>query len=178
MSIIDCFELFIEKPSRLTSSAQTWSQYKHNHTLKYLISITPQGLISFISQGWGGRTSDQKITKESGYLENLLADDLVLADRGFDISELVALKNAQVKIPAFTKGRAQLNAKEIESTRKIAHLRIHVERVIGVLCGKYRILNGTIPTEWLIRRENETVVTLDKVVRIACAMVNICPSLV
>ena len=111
-------------------------------------------------------------------MNNLLPNDLVLADRGFDIHELVALKHAQLKIPAFTKGRSQLTAYEIESTRKIAHLRIHVERVIGVLTGKYRILNNTIPTEWLIRRENETVVTLDKVVTVACAMVNICPGIV
>ena len=28
-SIIDCFELFIEKPSNLLAKACTWSQYKH-----------------------------------------------------------------------------------------------------------------------------------------------------
>ena len=58
MAIIDCFELFIEKPSSLLAKACTWSQYKHYNTAKYLISITPQGVISFISRGWGGRASD------------------------------------------------------------------------------------------------------------------------
>jgi len=38
-----------------------WSQHKHYNTAKYLISITPQGVINFISRGWGGRTSDQFI---------------------------------------------------------------------------------------------------------------------
>ena len=37
------------------------------------------------------------------------------------------------KIQAFTKGRAQLDAKDAEETRAIAHLRIHVERVIGLV---------------------------------------------
>ena len=55
-SIIDCFELFIEKPSDLLAKSCTWSQYKHYNTAKYLISITPQGIISFISNGWGGKS--------------------------------------------------------------------------------------------------------------------------
>ena len=53
-SIIDCFELFIEKPSDLLAKSCTWSQYKHHNTAKYLLSITPQGIISFTSNGWGG----------------------------------------------------------------------------------------------------------------------------
>lgn len=57
-AIVDCFELFIERPSNLHARAQTFSHYKPSHTMKYLISITLQGSISLISKGWGGRTSD------------------------------------------------------------------------------------------------------------------------
>ena len=46
--IIDCFEMFIERPSNLMARAQTWSQYTHHNTIKYLIGITPQGSLSFI----------------------------------------------------------------------------------------------------------------------------------
>ena len=53
-------ELFIEKPSDLLAKSCTWLQYKHHNTAKYLISLTPQGIISFISNGWGGRASDRK----------------------------------------------------------------------------------------------------------------------
>ena len=56
ISIIDCFEIFIEKPSNLLAKSCTWSSYKHYNTAKYLISITPQGVINFISRGWGGRS--------------------------------------------------------------------------------------------------------------------------
>lgn len=45
-SIIDCFEIFIERPKNLKARAQTYSQYKHHNTAKFLISITPQGVIS------------------------------------------------------------------------------------------------------------------------------------
>ena len=40
--IIDCFEIFIERPTSLTACAQTWANYKHYNTVKFLIGITPQ----------------------------------------------------------------------------------------------------------------------------------------
>jgi hypothetical protein len=76
----------------------------------------------------------------------LLPGDIVLADRGFDIQDSVGLHCAEVKIPAFIRGKKQLSPLEIEQTRKIAHTRIHVERVIGLVRNKHTILQNTIPT--------------------------------
>ncbi len=104
-SIIDFFELFIEKPSNLLAKSCTWSQYKHYNTAKYLMSITPQGVISFISHSWGGRVSDKYIVENCGYLD---VGDVVLADRGFDIADSVAYRGATLDIPAFTRGCEQL----------------------------------------------------------------------
>ena len=61
--IIDCFEIFIDRPSDLNARAQTYSSYKHHNTVKYLIGITPQGSVSFISDGWGGRASTSILRK-------------------------------------------------------------------------------------------------------------------
>ena len=69
VSIIDCSEIFIERPKHLTARAQTWSSYKHNNTSKYLIGITPAAAISFLSLGWGGKVSDKQITKESCFFQ-------------------------------------------------------------------------------------------------------------
>ena len=52
--VINCFELFIQRPTSLAARAQSWSHYKHHNTVKYLIDITTQGTIAFISKGWGG----------------------------------------------------------------------------------------------------------------------------
>ena len=41
--IIDCFEIFLDLPTSLLARAQTYSQYKHHNTVKYLIGVTPQG---------------------------------------------------------------------------------------------------------------------------------------
>ena len=45
---------------------------------------------------------------------------------------MMGMMCAEVKVPTFTRGRAQLDVNDVEETRAIAHLRIHVERVIGV----------------------------------------------
>ncbi|XP_060075795.1 uncharacterized protein LOC132555464 [Ylistrum balloti] len=175
--IIDCFEIFIERPSNLLARAETWSNYKHHNTIKFLIGVTPQGVVSFLSPGWGGRTSDKQITENCDLLQHLLPGDLVLADRGFDIAESVGLKCAEVKIPAFTKGKKQLSALEVEQTRKIAHVRIHVERVIGLVRNKYTILKGTLPIDYL-QSDHEEVPLVDKIVTVCCALTNLCDSVV
>jgi len=47
--IIDCFEVFIERPSNLEARAATWSNYKHKDTVKILLGIAPQGVLTFVS---------------------------------------------------------------------------------------------------------------------------------
>ncbi len=173
-SIIDCFELFIEKPSALLAKSGNWSQYKHYNTAKYLIGITPQGIISFISNGWGGRVSDKHIVENSGYLRHLLPGDVVLADRGFDVANSVALHGATLDIPAFTRGCEQLPPADVEATRKLANVRIHVERIIGVVRQRFQILSttGVIQTEVVYQKTSGGVV-LDSVVRVSCALNNV-----
>jgi len=56
---IDCFEIFIERPTNLLARTQTFSNYKNHNTIKILIGITPQGTISYVSEAWDGRTSDK-----------------------------------------------------------------------------------------------------------------------
>ena len=121
-SIIDCFELFIEKPSDLLAKSCTWSQYKHHNTAKYLISITAQGIISFISNGWGGRVSDKYIVENLGYLKNLHPGEIILADRGYNVADSVALFGDTLEIPAFTRHCEQLAPVDVENTRKITML--------------------------------------------------------
>uniref|UniRef100_A0AAZ1Y3H4 THAP-type domain-containing protein n=1 Tax=Oreochromis aureus TaxID=47969 RepID=A0AAZ1Y3H4_OREAU len=176
--IVDCFEICTERPSNLKARAQMYSHYKGTHTMKYLIGITPQGAISFISKGWGGRASDKHITEQCGILNKLLPGDVVLTDRGFDIRDAVGMMCAEVKIPAFTRGFCQLDAKDIENTRAIAHLRIHVERVIGSLRNKFKMLHTTMPIRSLLPYQGEDVTFLDKIVQVCCVLVNMCPSVV
>ena len=114
--IVDCFELFINKPKSILARAQTFSSYKHHNTVKFLIGITPQGVISYISKAWGGCTSDKFLTENCDFLNNLVPGDIVMAGRGFAIEESVALYCAKVKIPSFTKGKRELTSLGIEQS--------------------------------------------------------------
>jgi len=104
-----------------------------------LIGITPQGTVSFVSEAWSGRTSDKFLTENCGFLDKLFPGDMVMADRGFTINESVGMKQAKLVIPALTKGKSQLDPVDVKKTRGIASVRIHVERVIGLLRRKYTI---------------------------------------
>lgn len=145
--------------------------------MKYLIGITPQGSVSFISKGWGGQVSDKHLTENSNLLSNLISGDTVLADRGFDIKESAAMYCARVTLPSFTKGKKQLTGIEVEQTRHIANIRIHVERFIGLIRQKYSLLSGTQPIDFVISKEGDLPL-LDKIVTVCCVLTNLCDSVV
>lgn len=142
--IIDCTEIFIERPFNLNARAKTWSNYKQHNTIKYFVGCAPTGAINFLSDGWGGRVSDKEITNKCGFLDLIETQDQILADRGFTVGEEVACKGGVLVIPSFTKGKNQLSAQEVDQSRQIANVRIHIERVIGRM-RKWHLLNTTIP---------------------------------
>ncbi|XP_065285008.1 uncharacterized protein [Dermacentor albipictus] len=176
--IVDCFEIKLEWPSSLQPRCQTWSQYKSSNTAKYLIGLCPQEVITFISNGWGGRTPDKHITQHCGILDHLSHGDVVLADRGFDIADSVGLYCAKLHIPAFTKGKRQLSAVDVVATRNIANVRIHVERVIGLVRNKYVIMKSVLSLEYATLKQGHQFTPLDKIVNVCCALTNFCQSVV
>ena len=117
--ILDCTELFIQRPSAMLTQSETWSDYKHHNTRKLLVGVTPNGQVSFLSDLWGGRVS-----------EFVRTWDNVMVDRGFDISNIVP-DGVSVNMPPFLAGREQMTAAETEETLSIASVHIHVECAIG-----------------------------------------------
>ncbi|CAH3154832.1 unnamed protein product, partial [Pocillopora meandrina] len=121
----------------------TWSDYKSHNTFKLLVGISPTGAFTFVSKLWSGGVSDRNITQKSGLIDKLEPLDDVMADRGFNIRDMVTKKKATLNIPPFAKGKS-LSTKACTKTRRIAAVRIHVERAIQRLkC--FRILRGVIP---------------------------------
>ncbi|KXJ06510.1 hypothetical protein AC249_AIPGENE1155 [Exaiptasia diaphana] len=128
--IIDATEIFIEKPNNPEAQQLTFSSYKNANTLKALVGIVPKGGISFVSTLFGGSISDKELTEKSGLIDKLQRNDVIMADRGFNISNLLAEKGVKVNIPPFMNVSGQFEESELLETRRIATLRIHVERAM------------------------------------------------
>ena len=62
-----------------------------------------------------------------------------MADRQFTIQEILILHKRELAIPAFTKVKDQLDLVDVEQTHGTANIRVHMERVIGLLRRKYTI---------------------------------------
>lgn len=67
---------------------------------------------------------------------------------------------------------------DVETTKKIASVRIHVERIIVLVRREYRILHGFLPIEIFIHRKGVSEAPIDNIVTICCALVNLCPGVV
>ncbi len=66
---------------------------------------------------------------------------------------------------------------EVDWSRKLSIVRIHIERVIGVLKQKYTILQNVLPINFISNVDNN-LSTIDKIVTVCCAFVNLCPPIV
>ena len=111
--IIDCSEVFIETPSSLELQATCWSDYKHHCTFKFLIVITPNGLISFVSDCYGGRASDKFIVMDSKFMNHLDPFDQVMADRDLKIQDDLAMYQATLAIPPSPVGNFQMPSQDV-----------------------------------------------------------------
>lgn len=117
--IMDCVEMRCEMPDMVDTKNYLYSQHKHGYTVKFLIGIAPNGQVSFISDCYGGRTSDAFITTDCGLLNLLEPDDVVLADKGFPgIQE------------TFDKISVVVPSREVSKTFKKSSVRVHVEKCI------------------------------------------------
>lgn len=169
--VLDCFEVVSETPQETRAAIAHHSAYKMNQTTKFMIAMHSNGSVAFISHAYAGRCSDRFIIGDCGFLNILQCNDVVLADKGFDINDLVTAKGATLNIPTFLRKNTQLNPLDIERDKQITCLRVHVERLIGVLKAKYTYLNGVITVDALRRFENNRN-TIDLIVQVACILIN------
>ena len=167
--IIDATEFAIERPSSLVSQSCTFSAYKNKNTVKVLVGVTPSGAISFVSECYEGSISDKRLVEVSGLLEKLEPGDEVMADKGFQIQDLLAPLGVRLNLPPFLNSNHQMPANDVILTKNIAHLRIHVERAIGRV-KEFHILQNVLPAAMWD--------TINQVIYVCCMLTNFSPPLV
>lgn len=142
--IIDGFELRTQKPKDYREQGNVYSNYKSCPTHKFLIGIHVSGAVSFLSDAFEGSISDRELFERSGIMAYLIKQDLIMADRGFNIGDICNSIGCNVIVPPFLSGRDKFTKHEVDITRSIASARIHVERTIGRI-KEFRILQKVVP---------------------------------
>ena len=128
--IIDATDIYIEKPNNPEAQQVTFSSYKNTNTMKALVGIVPKGAILFVSTLFGGSIFDKELTQKSGLVDKLQHGDCIMADRGFNIQEMLASKGIKVHVQPFMNPTGQFEENELLETSRIATLRINVERAM------------------------------------------------
>lgn len=170
--IIDCLEIEVQKPSKAVNQAMTWSDYKKANTIKYLISCTPNGLVNYISPGFGGRASDTCIVESCDFIKTLKSGMVVMADRGFKhVEQYLKKSNISLVRPPSVETGVKMTKSEAKLTKQIASLRIHIERIIRRLREFYMLRPHSCINLKFLK-------ILDEIMIIACALINLQGSLV
>ncbi|KAJ8677501.1 hypothetical protein QAD02_013288 [Eretmocerus hayati] len=163
--VLDCTEIPVEKPHCLKCRLRWYSHYKGCETVKLLVGMDPCGVISYMSDSYGGRISDKEIFNQSGLLDRLdPGRDAIMVDKGFDIEIECLEAHIQLYIPPKLGAKPQLSPEESLLTNQIAAARVHVERVIQRM------------KLWKIMKDKITLTTLpyfDDIVKIVAALVNL-----
>lgn len=128
--IVDGTECPIEKPKEPVLQQGTFSTYKNRNTMKVLVGCTPGGLVSHVSDAYGGSASDRQIVERSNLTKICDPGDSVMADKGFNVQDLFIPSNVSVNIPSFFKKKNRLSGETVLNDRKIASKIVHIERII------------------------------------------------
>ncbi|KAK4884907.1 hypothetical protein RN001_001178 [Aquatica leii] len=117
--ILDCTEITIEK------------------------SVVPSGLITYVSNGYGGRMSDKAIFNSENIIAKLDPGDAIMVDKGILIKNECQQHFIKLIRPPYLRNRTQFSKEDAQTTASIAKARVHVERAIQRI-KIFRICKGTI----------------------------------
>ena len=90
--------------------------------------------------------SDQDLVKRSGNVDLFSPGVILLAQRPFNIQELLFHKGVKLIIPPFLKTKTQFSNADDQCTKKVANGRVHVERVTGRM-KDFDIMKAELPLE-------------------------------
>lgn len=118
-------------------------------TLKGLFAVTPRGIICYTSKLFPGSTSDKMLFEESGLSNFFNPGDMILANKGFLIYDLLP-QGVNVNIPPFAV-QPRFTPEDVRCTTQIAK-RIHVEQAIQRI--KIFLILDCISHKYVFRNKN------------------------
>ncbi|PFX16084.1 THAP domain-containing protein 11 [Stylophora pistillata] len=140
--VIDCTDIEVATPKLMSDQKLTYSTYRGMNSFKTIVGVAPNAVITYVSKLFPGSVSDKVTVQKSGILKHFVAGDIILADKGFLINDIVP-NGVYVNIPPFL-NNGKFTESEVKLTKSIAKCRIHVERANARL-KNYKILNFVPP---------------------------------
>lgn len=166
--IYDGTEFKCQKPSDPFTQRQMWSNYKHDNTVKVQIGCTSTGVITSVSDTYGGSVSDKELFIRSGVIEHLNPQEAIMVDKGFLIHDILQGSGVELIRPPFLSSNTQFEMEERDSGREISKARIVVENVNSRL-KKFGILSKRVNIKYLPK--------INEIVFNCCNLCNFAPPL-
>lgn len=146
--IYDGTEIKCQKPSDPFTQRQRWSNYKHDNTVKVQIGCTSTGVITSVSDTYGGAVSDKELFIRSGVMEHLNQQEAIMVDKGFLIHDILQGSGVELVRPPFLSSKSQFEMEQRDTGREIAKARTVVENVNSRL-KNFSILSKRVNVRYL-----------------------------
>ena len=98
--IFDCTNFRMAVPPQMDIQSATYSSYRSMNSLKILVGVAPNGFITYVSNAYLGSTSDKQIVAHCGLLNQLESGDMIMADKGFLIHDILP-KGVSLRVEYF-----------------------------------------------------------------------------
>ena len=112
-------------PGLMSQQNATYSSYRGMNSFKVIIGVTPNAVITYFSNLYPGSISDKAI-QQSCLVNHFSAGDMILADKGFLIQDILP-NGVLVNIPPFLNS-GTFTESEAKATKAVGKCHIHVER--------------------------------------------------
>ena len=146
--IYDGTEMSVQKPSDPMTQRQLWSSYYHDNTAKVQIGSSSTGVITSISDTYGGSISDKELFMKSNVLEHLHENEAIMVDKGFLVLDTLQGTGVELIRPPFLSHDRQFDMEQTDKGREIAKARIVIENV-NARFKHYRILSKRINIKYM-----------------------------
>ena len=146
--IFDATEINTQKPSDPIAQKLLWSNYKHGHTVKVQIGCSPSGVVSSVSDTYGGGTSDKKLFELSGIVDKFEDGEGIMVDKGYLIQDLLQGTGVELLRPPFLVKGSQFSEADRTEGRLIARHRGVIENVNSKI-KSFKILSQKVPINML-----------------------------
>lgn len=99
----------------MDTQKETYSAYHGMHSFKVLLGVAPNAVVTYCSKLYPGSVSDKEMVLDSEILDHFKLRDMILADKGFLIQNIMP-DGVTVNIPPFI-NHGKLTHSEAQATK-------------------------------------------------------------